>query len=333
MQNNYHTTQLLSTTSTRYTVGENITPPKTTKTTKTTMAKKNKQHHKSTSPKHTRPPDSQAVEHSQAEHDRAIAINQQRIKNKRKNARSITEYTQPSPKTSQPPPEESDLHLDHLTNEDSSTGQLPNTEGWEYPITRYDGKAAAIELKRKESQLTQDIEISVNCNLHDNSFAALDTDAYDSSSSHSSASKKQKIVPMPQFGDNHDDSSIMNTDEEGEKQYEDGSYEQMVYRNSNPNLSPAELEQILDEEIKTRNEMAMGENYVQDKYDESARTSIGSEKSDDDDDRNNDMTEDNDSHMSDIEAEAQQDKDIQLFNNIAKAKLSAAKKQHQHLKH
>jgi hypothetical protein len=138
MQNNYHTTQLLSNTSTHYTVGENNTPPKTTKT---TMAKKNKQHRKSTSPKHhTRPPDSQAVEHSQAEHDRAIAINQQRIKNKRKNARSITEYTQPSPKTSQPPSEESDLHLDHLTNEDSSTGQLPNTEGWEYPITRLTGR-------------------------------------------------------------------------------------------------------------------------------------------------------------------------------------------------
>ena len=46
MQNNHHTTQLLSTTSTRYTVGEYNTPPKTTNSTKTTMAKKNKQHRK-----------------------------------------------------------------------------------------------------------------------------------------------------------------------------------------------------------------------------------------------------------------------------------------------
>ena len=62
---------------------------------------------------------------------------------------------------------------------------------------------------------------------------------------------------MPSIEDKYDDSSIMNTDEEGGKQYEDGSYEQMVHNNSNPNVSPAELEQLLEDEIKTRNEMAM----------------------------------------------------------------------------
>ena len=57
-------------------------------------------------------------------------------------------------------------------------------------MTRYNGKAAVTELKRKESQLTQDIELSVNRNLHVNSFAVLDSNDYDSSSSHSLASKK-----------------------------------------------------------------------------------------------------------------------------------------------
>ena len=56
------------------------------------MGKKTKQHRKSKSPKHQRPPDPQVVERSPSEHDRAIAINQQRIKNKRNNAHSITEY-------------------------------------------------------------------------------------------------------------------------------------------------------------------------------------------------------------------------------------------------
>ena len=51
------------------------------------MAKKTKQHRKSKSPKHPRPPDPQVVERSPSDHDRAIAINQQRIKNKRNNAR------------------------------------------------------------------------------------------------------------------------------------------------------------------------------------------------------------------------------------------------------
>jgi hypothetical protein len=327
MQNNHQQQQLLSTTtSTRYTVGDNITPPKTT------MTKKNKQHRKSKSPQHTRPPDSQEIEQSQAEHVRAIEINQQHIKNKRKNAHSIIEYTQPLPKTSQKHLEESDLHLDHLSNEDAPTGNLPNMDGWEYPMTRYDGKAAAVELKRKESQLTQDIEQSVNRNLHVNSFAALDTNKYDSSSSHSSASKKQKTVPTSQFEDNQEDSSIIHTDKEGGKQYKDGSYEQIVYNNPNTNLTLVEIVHLLEEEIKARNDMAMGENHDQQKYDELARARIDTENSNEDGDWNDDTLEDNDTNKSDKEAEEKQENDIQLFNNIAKAKLLAAKKQHQHLK-
>ena len=191
MQNNYNNTQLLSTTSTRYTVGDNNTPPKTTKTTKLTMAKKNKQLRKSTSPKHKRPPDPQVVERSPSDHDRAIAINQQHIKNKRNNARSIMEYTQPSPKLSQLQPEESDLHLDELAIDDDTSGVAPNTEGWRQPFNQYNQKEATTELKRKEAQMSQEIEGEVRRNLDTNSFAALSSQDYDSSSSHSSATKSK----------------------------------------------------------------------------------------------------------------------------------------------
>ena len=58
------------------------------------------------------PPDSQEIEQSQVEHERAIKINQQQIKNKHEKDRSITEYTKPLSKPVQPHPEASDLHLD-----------------------------------------------------------------------------------------------------------------------------------------------------------------------------------------------------------------------------
>ena len=44
--------------------------------------------------------------------------------------------------------------------------------------------------------------------------------------------------------------------------FEDGSYEQMVYNNPNTDLSPAELETLVEDEINERHIMAMGKDYV-----------------------------------------------------------------------
>ena len=329
MQNNHNTTQLLSTTSTRYTVGENNSSPTTTKTTKTTMGKKTKQHRKSKSPKHQRPPDPKVVEQSPAEHERAIAINQQRIKNKRNNARSITEYTRPSPKPAQPQPEESDLHLDDLVIEDDQQGVLPTNEGWRYSPNQYKQKEATTELKRKEAQMSQEIEDNVRRNLHTNSFAALSSQEYDSSSSHSSATKKQKRVPTPQFNDDQEEVGSLQMEEKSAIQYEDGSYEQMVYNNSNPNLTPEEIEILLEEEIRERNNMAMGDDYTPQNL--SPEELAQMQESTDDEASHVEREENDDSSMQDVEIEQHQNDDIQLFNSIATAKLTAAKQQHRNL--
>ena len=323
MQNNHQQPQLLSTTSTRYTVGSNNYTSTTT-----TMAKKTKQHRNNKSPKPTRPPDPQVVEQSPAAHERAIEINQQRIKNKRNNARSITEFTQPSPPSSQLPHEESDLHLDDLAIEDERPGSISNTDGWTYPSNQYENRSANAELKRKEAQMTQEVEDNVNRNLDTNSFAALDSGDYDSSSSHSSASKKQKRVPTPQFNDDQDEVASMNNEEEPATQYKDGSYEQIVYNNPNTDLTPDEIIQLIEAERHERKVMAMGAEYVRKLRHEEFQSSndVPSEE----DDRNS-PTEAEDDCMEDNEAEAQQDEDRRLFNNIAKAKLSAAKQQHRHL--
>ena len=328
MQNNYHRTQLLSTTSTRYTVGETKPPPKTMKTKKSTMGKKTKQHRKSKSPKHQRPPDPQVVEESPAEHERAIAINQQRIKNKRNNARSITEFTQPSPKASQLQPEESDLHLDELITDDDQRGVLHNTE-WRFPPNQHAQKAAMTELKRKEAQMSQEIEDNVRRNLDTNAFAALASQDYDSSSSHSSATKKQKRVPTPQFNDDQEEIVSLQMDKTLAIQFDDDSFEQMVHNNPNPNLTPGEIETLHEEEAQERNYMAMGKDYRHQKL--SAEELAQMQESTDDEDDQSEREENDDCSMQDKETEQQQHDDILLFNNIATAKLTAAKQQHRNL--
>ena len=55
------------------------------------------------------------------------------------------------------------------------------------------------------------------------------------------------------------------------------------------------------------------------------------QESSDDEDCNDGHEKDEDSSMEDTEKEKQQTEDIRLFNNIASAKLSAAKQQHRHL--
>jgi hypothetical protein len=189
---------------------------------------------------------------------------------------------------------------------------------------RYDGKAAQIELKRKEDQLTREVERSVNRNLNDNSFAALESDEGDSSSSHSSASKKQKTNSSTPSDVQQDDSSTVHTDEEFNTTFEDDSYEQMVYNNPNSNLTPEEIKHLIDVEIEARNEMAMGKDHNQQQFDKETRERMI-------EDELNHASDAADINMTDKEAEVRQDKDIQLFHHIAKAKLNAAKNQHQQL--
>ena len=138
-------------------------------------------------------------------------------------------------------------------------GVAPNTEGWRYPSNQFNQKEATIELKRKEAQMSQEIEGEVRRNLDTNSFAALSSQDYDSSSSHSSATKKQKRVPTPQFDDNQDEESSFQLDDNSSSQFEDGKFNtplKMVatnrwyHNNPNTDLSPAELETLVEDEIK-----------------------------------------------------------------------------------
>ena len=160
----------------------------------------------------------------------------------------------------------------------------------------------------------------------------MDSPDHDSSSSHSSASKKQKRNPTIQSEENHDDTSTLHTDEEFNTQFEDDSYDKLVHNNPNTNLSPAEIEQLIEEEIQTRNEMAMGKDYTQQQFDKDTRERMALAAMDHQADGRNDASEAEDTNMTDKEAEVQQERDIQLFNHIAKAKSTAAKNQHQQLK-
>ena len=75
--------------------------------------------------------------------------------------------------------------------------------------------------------------------------------------------------------------------------------------------------------------MAMGKDYVPQNF--TSEELAAMQESSDDEDCNDGHEKDDDSSMEDTEKEKQQTEDIRLFNNIASAKLSAAKQQHRHL--